>query len=434
VSPLSLRRYRAERLLRRDFDGLRATVLGGVRKRLVARGVAAEALDLDACYAQAWHGLYATVLAGDEVHSPAGWLVVVTFRRAIEDARSAALARRVELHDADASAPEPDLAERLDDMARLRHVFEGLRGRLSGRECQAASLCYLQGLSRSEAAARMGISERRMRKLMEGGSDRPGVAAKVGDLLAVVGRGRWCEEQASLMRGLAFGLLDPEGERHGLAVAHQRQCPACRAYVASLRGMAVALPPVAIPAGLGATAAAGAAGTAGAAGAAGAVGAGAGGGGWLLGGGALGAKLAAGCLLALGVGAGCVALTTPGPARLPSRAATRRPPARRSSPAARGTAVALARRTMVTPGTPVTGPSAARPASVAAPTAEPAARREFGPESTGASGAGAAARGSSGGPASTPLSAAPARLARTVASTPASSRPEPSARREFGLG
>jgi DNA-directed RNA polymerase specialized sigma24 family protein len=425
VSPLSLRRYRAERLLRRDFDGLRATVLGGVRKRLAARGVAAEALDLDACYAQAWHGLYATVLAGDEVHSPAGWLVVATFRRAIEDARSAAFARRLELHDADASAPEPDLAARLDDMARLRHVFEALRGRLSGRECQAASLCYLQGLSRSEAAARMGISERRMRKLMEGGGDRPGVAAKVGELLAVVGRGRWCEEQASLMRGLAFGLLDPDGERHGLAVAHQRQCPACRAYVASLRGMAVTLPPVAIPTGLGATAAAGAAGTAGAAGAVGA-----GGGGWLVGGGALGAKLAAGCLLALGVGAGCVALTTPGPARVPSRAATHRPPARRPSPAARSTAVALAPRA---PGTPVTGPSATRPMS-AAPTAEPAARREFGPEAAGASGAGAGRRASSGGPAGSPLTAAPARLARTAASTPASSRPEPSARREFGLG
>ncbi len=56
-------------------------------------------------------------------------------------------------------AEERDFAGELDDRIRLRQVFEGLRGRLSERELQAAALCYLQGLSRSEAAARMGISE-----------------------------------------------------------------------------------------------------------------------------------------------------------------------------------------------------------------------------------------------------------------------------------
>jgi DNA-directed RNA polymerase specialized sigma24 family protein len=214
--------------------------------------VDAQLVDLDACYAQAWQGLYANVLAGESVDSPAGWLVVVTFRRAIEDARSLAPARCQPLADTQAGAPEADVASRLDDLARLRHVFEALRGRLDRRECEAASLCYLQGLSRAEAAQRMGISERRMRKLMDGSRDRLGVAAKVGGLLDVVDRGRWCEEQGSLMRGLAFGLLDPGGERHRLAVAHQRQCPACRAYVSSMRGLASVLPPIGLPAGLGA--------------------------------------------------------------------------------------------------------------------------------------------------------------------------------------
>ena len=58
-------------------------------------------------------------------------------------------------------AQERDLAAELDDRIRLRQLFEGLRGRLSARELQAAALCYLQGLSRAEAAARMGISARR---------------------------------------------------------------------------------------------------------------------------------------------------------------------------------------------------------------------------------------------------------------------------------
>jgi hypothetical protein len=112
----------------------------------------------------------------------------------------------------------------------------------------------------------MGISEARMGKLMEGaGPSRPGVASRVGGLLETIRAGKWCEEQGSLIRAYAFGILAPEGERHALAVAHCRECPACRAHVASLRGLAAVLPlPLLPPLALaGATAGgAGAAGTA----------------------------------------------------------------------------------------------------------------------------------------------------------------------------
>ncbi len=154
-----------------------------------------------------------------------------------------------------AGASERDFAAELDDRMRLRQLFEGLRGRLDAREREAATLCYLQGLSRAEAAERMGVSERRMRKLMEGhGPGRPGVAGKVGALVETIRDGAWCAEQGSLMRALAYGILDPDGERHRLALAHHGQCPACRAYVASLRGLAATLPPVLLPWGLGAAA------------------------------------------------------------------------------------------------------------------------------------------------------------------------------------
>ncbi len=368
MSPSTLRRYRAERLLRQDFDGLRGETLAIVRARLRVRGVTIDASDLDACYSQAWQGLYAAMIGGGEtIANPRGWLVLVTFRRALDEHRTRRHDRVDDMCDIPA---ERDIADELDDRHRLRHLFEGLRGRLSPRECQAAALCYLQGLSRAEAAERMGIGETRMRKLMEGpGGGRPGVAGKVGALLDTIGGGGWCEEQASTMRGLAFGILDPSGERHLLALAHQRECPACRMYVLSLRGLAAALPPIALPwalvgvggaaagagvgagagtgvgtgatagtgvgsaAGTGAGAATGtgvgaaagtgvgagtgtgvatgagagglsAAGVAGAGGAAGGVA----GGGWLLAGGSVGAKLAVGCLLALSVS--CVALTT----------------------------------------------------------------------------------------------------------------------------
>jgi DNA-directed RNA polymerase specialized sigma24 family protein len=353
VSPLTVRRYRAERMLRKEFEGLRGRVMGTVRGRLRASGVSLDASDLEACYAQAWQGLYAAMLAGEEIANPTGWLALVTYRRAIEEHRSRRRSyptegvgepggpRGARGSGAGEPAQERDFAEGLDDRIRLRQVFEGLRGRLSERELQAAALCYLQGLSRAEAAARMGISEQRMRKLMEGpGPGRPGVAGKVGELIETIRGGGWCEQQGSLMRGLAFGILDPAGERYRLAIAHRRGCPACRAYVLSLRGLAAVLPVPFLPGVLGAGALAGIAGAgtgtsvaasggagagagtgvgsgvgagsgagAGAGASAGAAGAGgAAGGSWFLAGGGIGAKLAVGCLV-MAFSAGCVALT-----------------------------------------------------------------------------------------------------------------------------
>jgi DNA-directed RNA polymerase specialized sigma24 family protein len=245
MSPLHLRRYRAERLLRAEFDALKVGVLGAVKRRLRASGHSLDDADLEACYSQAWQGLYSATLRGDAIQNPAGWLTTVTFRRAIDEQRSRGEAT---LLTDQAPAPARDFAAELDDRAKLAQLIEGLRAHLSERERQAAMLCYLQGLSREQAAIRMGIGPRRMQRLMEGrGSGNPGVAAKVGALIESIARGRFCEEHASLMRAFAFGVLDPEGERHQVALAHRRSCPACRAYVLSLRGLSAALPPIFLP-------------------------------------------------------------------------------------------------------------------------------------------------------------------------------------------
>jgi DNA-directed RNA polymerase specialized sigma24 family protein len=440
MSPLSLRRHRAERLLREEFEGLRERVLASVRGRLRANGASLDQDDLEACYATAWQGLYAAVLDGQEIANPTGWLVLVTFRRAIEEQRDRArvrcgseltLAGSGELQSERSSkpyglaaltetagSPEADFAAELDDRLRLRQLFEGLRGRLDGREREAATLCYLQGLSRSEAAARMGVSDARMRKLMEGrGSGRPGVAGKVGALVASIRDGEWCEEQGSLMRALAYGILDPEGERYQLALMHHGQCPACRAYVVSLRGLAAALPPVLLPWGVAAAAlvragegahtglvavkaggaggggspsaggaAAGTGGVPGASAPAGAgtlaaAGAGGSGGGWLIGTGGLGAKLAVGCLLALGVGAGCVAFGTGHPARRAAHDHGSR------SVAAEKTRVAGAGQGDLVAGAVGSATTEAAAGSSATLTPSVRANREFGPEQTSAVGA-----------------------------------------------
>lgn len=481
MSPFHLRRYRAERLLRDEFEGLRGRVLSGVRGRLRASGVSLDQGDLEACYAQAWQALYTATLEGQEIANPASWLVLVTFRRAIEELRAHGRAHRSRVlwphgasgRDADAapatetaSAPERDLAAELDDRMRLQQLFEGLCGRLDGREREAATLCYLQGLSRAEAATRMGVSEARMRKLMEGrGPGRPGVAGKVGALVKSIREGDWCEEQGSLMRALAYGMLDPQGERYQLALMHHGQCPACRAYVVSLRGLAAVLPPVFLPWGLSAAVllrvsdgvhagggvaggASGSAGSAGSAGglqagraiggavsASGAAGAGgAAGGGWLIGAGPLGAKLAVGCLLALGVGAGCVALDSGH--RAPAPPHRRHLAAQRNSRrAAIAPMLAAGQLDDLLAGAPASVPGAGSQAAPLTPATR--ARREFGPEQALAAGvtagtAAGAARAVTARRTTTARSASSSsgQSAASVSSTGASSSTEASASRD----
>lgn len=332
----SLRRYRADRLISRDYDALRRSVLRAVGARLAAHRVELDEADLEACYSLAWQGLYNRMLAGEQIASPSGWLVLVTFRRAIDEWRLSHPDRHASPGAPAASVwPGPAPPEQLDDLARLRHVFEALRGRLDARECQAATLCYLQGLSRAEAAARLGISARRMRKLMEGEGGCPGVAGKVAQLLETIRGGRWCEQQASLMRGYAFGLLDPAGERHRLAVLHQRECPGCRAYVASLRGLGAIMPPGVLPfsllaarAGIGVAAAGGGAAAA-------------------AGGGAAVKLGVAGGLVALTAGAAGVALTSGGAHHAHPAARPAGPPRVLAAPAAAARARAAPARAVV---------------------------------------------------------------------------------------
>jgi RNA polymerase sigma factor (sigma-70 family) len=410
MSPAALRRYRAERLLERDFHALRGRVLAIVRARLRACGATLDAADLDACYATAWQGLYGAAVQGEQVANPAAWLALVTYRRAIEELR---LRRRTESELDAMAGVEPDVDAELDDRARLRQLLEGMRCRLDLREREAAALCYLHGYSRAEAARRMGISEARMRKLMEGrGPGRAGVSQKIGALVQTISAGEFCREQESLMRAVAFGMLDPGGERHGIALAHLRGCPACRRHVASLRGLAVALPPVLTApsrAGLAALAAGSAHGsTAGLgsgapAGASAAAGGGAAGGGWALGGSGVAAKLAAGCLLALGVGVGCVTL------------GHSKHPRGHPAPSVRRSAAASPPRVERASAAPATLRRPVSRRSVPARSAPPQPRREFTPEQL-------------------PSSAAFPPVARTARARSVATGSPGSAEREFGPG
>jgi DNA-directed RNA polymerase specialized sigma24 family protein len=411
--------------MRREFEGLRSRVLSAVAARLGASGVELDERDLDEAYALAWQGLYSLLLEEQSIENPYAWLTLVTFRRALEEHRSLTRLRgagEVEQPpdlELDACA-EDDLAGELDSRIQMGQLLEGLAGQLDDREREAATLCYLQGLSRAEAAGEMGISEGRMRKLMEGvGAGDPGVSGKVGAIARVIEQGRWCDSQGSLMRALAYGILDRDGERYRLALSHQRSCPACRAYVVSLRGLAVALPPTLLPGSR--LALAGLAGGAAGSGASGAAGvSGAGGGGLALAGGPLAAKFAVGCLVAVGVGAGCVGLQA-------THAPRSRAVATHVARVARAEGARPPAENPVRSSVHRTEPRAPASVAVLAPPTAVVATREFGLEP------GRAATNPKAPPAGEPH-VAPAGDQAAAATAAAASASASSAAREFGPG
>lgn len=231
----------AEDVLVRDYERLRGDVLMAIRGRLNARRIMLDDADLDAVYNQAWHALYDRLAAGEDIENPSGFLVTVGYRRAIEELRRQRLDQRATDADLESLGVDHDVAARLDDAIRLRQLVEGMKERLDERESKAAALCLIHGYSRPEAAGMLGESAKRMEKVMDA------VQRKLGGLTADIATGDWCRSRRSLIKAYALGLLEPDGARHTLATQHLGECPACRRYVNSTRGLAALLPPVALP-------------------------------------------------------------------------------------------------------------------------------------------------------------------------------------------
>jgi DNA-directed RNA polymerase specialized sigma24 family protein len=228
----------ADALLVRDYERLKPEILRTLRGKLARRGVRFDEADLEAFYNQAWHGLYARLAAGEAIANVSGLLVTIAERRAIDELRSLHPERRADAGELDVHRVEPDLAARLDDHLQLKHFVEGLRDRLNAREREAAVLCYVHDYTRAEAARLLGVSPRRMEKLMDA------VSKKVGAFVREIRGGEWCETRHSLIKAYALGLLDPGGARYRLAAEHLEHCPACRHRVLRLRGLAALTPPM----------------------------------------------------------------------------------------------------------------------------------------------------------------------------------------------
>jgi RNA polymerase sigma factor (sigma-70 family) len=231
----------AERLLQNEYEPLKAETLRSLSGKLRARGIRCPDEDLEEYYNQAWHALYTQAASGTAIDNPGGFLVQVGFRRAIDDFRRLRPDERADLETADLAAAEQDVVQQLEDQRRLREFAEALRDELGERERVAASLCYIHGYTRPEAAKLMGISERRMQKVMDA------VSKAVGRITRDIEAGNRCEARASTNKAYALGLLDPEGERHAATRAHLDECPGCRADVIRMRGLAIIAPPSLLP-------------------------------------------------------------------------------------------------------------------------------------------------------------------------------------------
>jgi hypothetical protein len=127
--------------------------------------------------------------------------------------------------------------ETIDQQQEFKHFVEGMRSSLNQRELQAATLCYVYGMSRPEAAEQVGVRPKRMEKIMDE------VSRKLRPVLASIKEGTWCEDRAVLINQFALGALDADSDEYREAVDHLEGCPGCRRHVLGTRGMtAVTIP------------------------------------------------------------------------------------------------------------------------------------------------------------------------------------------------
>jgi DNA-directed RNA polymerase specialized sigma24 family protein len=202
-----------------NYAGLEDEVIRVVRRKLSARNMHLDLLDLEGAYCQAWQGVCLEIKRGGEVQNLTGMLVDITWKRAVDAYRGERPAEHADA-DIEQQSVEIDIDEQLDDQARLKHFIARLKGRLNQRECEAVSLCLIHGYSRPEARELLGIKdEARMQKIMDGATK------KIGPVVA----------------------MTEEDRDYARAEAHIADCAPCKRYVMGLRGLAAIIPPIGLP-------------------------------------------------------------------------------------------------------------------------------------------------------------------------------------------
>ena len=248
---------RAARLVTQaNMHGLWPEVRSGARGILAKEGLRVSDDDLRSAYNLAWHVLNSKLLAGETIHNPPGFLAQITHRRVLDDLR-AQHQDRVQLVDVtqqsniferhDASSDDP--AEHLDNLAELRAMAEAIADQVlfpNERDRQLVTLIVVHEYSRPQAAAQLGLSAKRVEKIMDGTPEEPGLARKLTEIRALIRQGGWCESRRSLMIAYAEKLHPPGSPRHQAALKHLQHCVGCRAMLRAREVASLLLPPLPI--------------------------------------------------------------------------------------------------------------------------------------------------------------------------------------------
>lgn len=259
-------RVDADAVIGEEYEAFKSDVVRSVSGKLASSKIRFADLDMDGFYNQAWFGLYTKLQDGQQIDNRKGLLVQMTYRRAIDEYRTLHPDRQADPVVLETVGREDPIEETLDQQREFKQFVEGMRSSLNQRELQAATLCYVYGLSRPEAAEQVGVRPKRMEKIMDE------VSRKMRPVLASIKEGNWCEDRAVLINEFALGALEPDSDEYREAADHLRECSGCRRHVLGARGLTA----VTIPSGLLLIALTGAAVGAAAAGASAAGGAGAG--------------------------------------------------------------------------------------------------------------------------------------------------------------
>jgi DNA-directed RNA polymerase specialized sigma24 family protein len=227
----------ADEVIGTEYDAFKDEVTRTVAGKLGASKIRFADLDMDGFYNQAWYGLYTKLQDGQQIDNRKGLLIQMTYRRAIDEYRTLHPDRQADPVVLETLGVDNPIEETIDQQQEFKHFVEGMRSELNQRELQAATLCYVYGLSRPEAAEQVGVRPKRMEKIMDE------VSRKMRPVLASIKEGTWCEDRAVLINQFALGALDPEGADYREAIDHLEDCPGCRRHVMGTRGLtAVTIP------------------------------------------------------------------------------------------------------------------------------------------------------------------------------------------------
>lgn len=227
----------ADEVIGAEYDAFKDEVTRTVAGKLGASKIRFADLDMDGFYNQAWYGLYTKLQDGQQIENRKGLLIQMTYRRAIDEYRTLHPDRQADPVVLETLGVDNPIEETIDQQQEFRHFVEGMRSELNQRELRAATLCYVYGMSRPEAAEQVGVRPKRMEKIMDE------VSRKMRPVLASIKEGTWCEDRAVLINQFALGALDPEGADYREAIDHLEGCPGCRRHVMGTRGLtAVTIP------------------------------------------------------------------------------------------------------------------------------------------------------------------------------------------------